>query len=149
MSSCVIRGHSAGLPRPAVETKGAKVMSTSTLRHCLSGIIGIGALLLSVQAASSFGPTEVYRATEAIDYVLGSTHAIGYFQTVEGQCELTLMIAEAVDPDRAAPGSAARLRFALQPGQVAAMACEEGPRIVLVCGARAATLEVKRDEARP
>jgi hypothetical protein len=35
-------------------------MSTSTLRHCLSGIIGIGALLLSVQAASSFGPTEVY-----------------------------------------------------------------------------------------
>jgi hypothetical protein len=124
-------------------------MSTSTLRHCLSGIIGIGALLLSVQAASSFGPTEVYRATEAIDYVLGSTRAIGYFQTVAGQCELTLMIAEAVDPDRAAPGSAARLRFALQPGQVAAIGSEEGAEIVLVCGAKAATLQVTRDEARP
>ena len=111
-------------------------MSTSTLRRCLSGIMGIGALLLSVQAASSFGPTEVYRATEAIDYVLGSTRTIGYFQTIKGQCKLTLMIAEAIDPDRAAPASAARLRFALQPGQVAAMASEEGPRIVLVCGAR-------------
>ena len=111
--------------------------------------MGIGALLLSVQAASSFGPTEVYRATEAIDYVLGSTRAIGYFQTVAGQCELTLMIAEAVDPDRAEPGSAARLRFTLQPGQVAAMDSEEGPEIVLTCGTKATTLQVTRDEARP
>ena len=119
-------------------------MSISTLRH----IAGVGALLLSVQTASAFGPTEVYRATEAIDYVLGSTRAIGYFQTVAGQCQLTLMIAEAVDLDWAAPGSAARLRFAMQPGQVAAVASEEGPEMLLVCGAKAATLQVTRDDAR-
>ena len=80
-------------------------MSVSILRHI--AIAGIGALPLSVQAASSFGPTQVYRAAEAIDYVLGSTRALGYFQTVAGQCLLTLMIAEVVDPDRAAPESAA------------------------------------------
>jgi len=119
-------------------------MSISTLRH----IAGVGALLLSVQTASAFGPTEVYRATEAIDYVLGSTRAIGYFQTVAGQCQLTLMIAEEVDLDRAAPGSAARLRFAMQPGQVAAVASEEGPEMLLVCGDKAATLQVTREEAR-
>jgi hypothetical protein len=120
-------------------------MSISTLRHV--AIAGAGALLLSVQTASSFGPTEVYRATEAIDYVLGSTRAIGYFQTVAGQCELTLMIAEVVDLDRAAPGSAARLRFAMQPGQVAVVGSEKGQEMSLTCGAKAATLQVTRADA--
>ena len=125
-------------------------MSPSTLRNCFSSILGISALVLSVQSASSFGTTEVYRATEAISYTLGSTRAIGYFQAVDGQCELTLMIAEAVDPDRAAPAhSAARLRFAMHPRQVAALASEEGPEMVLVCGANAATVEVTRDTAPP
>jgi hypothetical protein len=122
-------------------------MSTSSVRHCLSGVLGIGALVLSIGAAPAFGPTEVYRPTEAISYALGSTRAIGYFQTIGGQCELTLMIAEAVDLDRTAPGSVARLRFAMHPTQVAALASEEGPDIVIVCGAEAATVEVTRNAA--
>jgi hypothetical protein len=120
-------------------------MSISTLRRFAAA----GALLLSVQTASAFGPTEVYRATEAIDYVLGSTRAIGYFQTVGGQCHLTLMIAEAVDPDLAAPGPAARLRFAIQPGQVAAVGSEQGQEMLLACSATAATLQVTHAEAQP
>jgi hypothetical protein len=122
-------------------------MSISTLRRI--AIAGAGALLLSVQTASSFGPTQVYRATEAIDYVLGSTRALGYFQSVAGQCLLTLMIAEVVDLDRAAPESAARLRFATQPGQEAVVGSEEGPEMLLTCGAKAATLQVTRAEAHP
>ena len=122
-------------------------MSIATLRHI--AIAGAGALLLSVQTASAFGPTAVYRATEAIDYVLGSTRAIGYFQTVAGQCQLTLMIAEVVDQDRAAPESAARLRFAMQPGQVAVVGSEQGSEILLTCSAKAATLQVTRAEAHP
>jgi hypothetical protein len=124
-------------------------MSKSTLRHWLSNIARAGALVLSVQTASAFGATEVYRATEAIDYVLGSTRAIGYFQTVDGQCHLTLMIAEPVDPDQAAPGSAARVRFALQPGQAAAVGSEEGQEMLLACGTKGATLQVTRAEAQP
>jgi hypothetical protein len=71
--------------------------------------------------------------------VLGSTRATGYFQTVAGQCLLSLIIAEVVDPDRAAPESAARLRFAMQPGQAAVVGSEEGPEMLLTCGAKAAT----------
>jgi hypothetical protein len=122
-------------------------MSISTVRHI--AIAGAGALLLSIQTASAFGPTEVYRAAEAIDYVLGSTRALGYFQTVAGQCLLTLMIAEVVDLDRAASESAARLRFAMQPGQEAVVGSEEGPEMLLTCGAKAATLQVTRAEAHP
>src|SRR5262245_41056040 len=43
----------------------------------------------------------------------------------------SLMIAEAIDPDRAAPGSASRLRFAMQPGQVAVVGSEEGAEMLL------------------
>jgi hypothetical protein len=117
-------------------------MSIATLRHI--AIAGAAALLLSVHPASSFGPTEVYRATQAIDYVLGSTRAIGYFQTVAGQCLLTLTIADVVDLDRAEPASAARLRFAMQPGQVTVVGSEEGAEMLLTCGAQAATLQITR-----
>jgi hypothetical protein len=126
----------------------------STLGHGLKGVLSIGALVLSVlvgiaRAASTNATTEAYRATEAISYVLGSKRAIGYFQTVDGQCEVTLMIADAADPDRALPGSAARLHFAMHPGQGAALASEQGPEMVLVCGAGAATVEVTQDATRP
>jgi hypothetical protein len=73
-----------------------------------------------VRAVSSAARTETYRATEVISHVLGSKQAVGYSHTVNGQCELTLMVAEAIDPDRDESGSAPRLRFALRPGEQAA-----------------------------
>jgi hypothetical protein len=50
-------------------------MSRSKLRHCWSGILAVGALVLSaraymIRAASSTAPTETYRATEVISHVL-------------------------------------------------------------------------------
>jgi hypothetical protein len=128
-------------------------MSRAKQRHCWSGMLAIGALVLSartamVRAGSSAAPTEIYRATEVISHVLGSKQAVGYFHTVKGQCELTLMVAEAIDPDRDVPGSAARLRFALHPGEQAALATEEGREMVLVCGAGAATIEVTHANTR-
>ena len=115
-------------------------MSISTLRHI--AIAGAGALLLSVQTASSFGPTEVYRATQAIDYVLGSTRATGYFQTVPHDCR-----GGRSGPCRAGVGSATAFRHATR--QVAVVGSEDGPEMLLTCGAKAATLQVTRAEAHP
>jgi hypothetical protein len=128
-------------------------MSRSKLRRGWSGTFAVAALILLVgtnitRAASTTAWSATYRATEAIDHVLGTKRAIGYFQTNHGQCELTLMIAEVVDPDLAMPLSAARLHFALHPGEKAALASEEGPEIVLICGADATTLEVMHHAAR-
>ena len=128
-------------------------MSRAKQRHCWSGMLAIGALVLSARAAmaravSSAARTETYRATEVISHVLGSKQAVGYFLTANGQCALTLMVAVAIDPDRDVPGSAARLRFALHPGEQAALATEEGREMVLVCGAGAATIEVTHANAR-
>lgn len=108
------------------------------------------AVLLGADAASAFrasGGLATFRAMEAMSYRLGSKRAIGYFQAVAGKCHLTLMIAEAVDPDVATPGSAARLRFAIAPGESASVASEEG-QMVVTCGPGAESMDVQRAAAR-
>ena len=84
-----------------------------------------------------------YRSAQAISYQLGSKRAIGYFMRVDGACQVTLMIAEAIDPDLAQPTSAARLSLSMMPGQSAALASEEGESLELTCGSGAETVLVK------
>lgn len=49
------------------------------------------------------GPSgiETFWPIEGISYQLGSKRAVGYFEPRNGKCQVTLMIAEAVDPDQA------------------------------------------------
>lgn len=93
------------------------------------------------------GGAHTYRATQALTYVIGSKRAVGYFQTVAGKCQLTLMIGEAVDPDVAQPPSAARMILAMSPGQSVALGSAEGESMSATCGAGADTLEVVRNSA--
>jgi hypothetical protein len=79
---------------------------------------------------------------EAISYELGSKRVIGYFEPRDGKCQVTLMIAEAIDPDKAPPLSATRLSLPILPGGSAGLASEEGRAIQLTCGAGAQTIVV-------
>ena len=98
---------------------------------------------LAVDAAEAHrNRTETFRSAQAISYQLGSKRAIGYFVRVDGACQVTLMIAEAVDPDVAQPTSAARLSLAMMPGQKAGLASEEGEALELTCGSGAETVLV-------
>ncbi len=113
-------------------------------------MLAIAAYILLIAGAGfamaglSSVPSETVRPIQAMSYDLGSKRAVGYFRSVEGKCQLTLMIAETVDPDQARPASAARVKLALAPGQSAGLDSEEGASMVLTCGAQAATMEVKR-----
>jgi hypothetical protein len=107
---------------------------------CILAAIGAG-----VASARMAGP-EVFRATQAMSYVVGSKRAIGYFQSVAGQCQLTLMVAEATDPDAGQAPSAARLSFGMAPGQSVSLGSVEGESIVATCGAGGETLEVRRNK---
>ena len=115
-----------------------------------AGALALGCLatafLVGAAAARQNPASEVYRATQAISYELGSKRAVGYFVTRDGVCQLTLMIAEAVDPDIASPTSAARLNLAILPGQTAALASEEGESVMLTCGSGGETMVVKYDQ---
>ena len=85
-----------------------------------------------------------FRALEAMSYELGSKRAIGYFVSQSGQCQVTLMIAEAVDPDEGRALSAARISVSMVPGQSATLDSEEGSSMVLTCGSGGETMKVMR-----
>ena len=110
----------------------------STILRRISALLATGCILAasgaSVASARMSGP-QVFRATEALSYVIGSKRAIGYFQSVAGQCQLTLMITEAVDPDVAQAPSAARISFGMAPGQSMSLGSVEGESMVATCGA--------------
>jgi hypothetical protein len=113
-----------------------------TLVALFFGILAAGAIAGAASANRTSADT--YRSTQAITYELGSKRAIGYFISQNGQCQVTLMIAELVDPEVARPTSAARLSVAMMPGQSATVDSEEGAAMVLTCGSRAETMNVTR-----
>jgi hypothetical protein len=82
------------------------------------------------------------RTIQGISYELGSKRAVGYLEPRDGKCQVTLMIAESVDPDKASPLSAARLSFSIGQGESAVLASEEGRSTKLTCGAGAQTVVV-------
>lgn len=100
---------------------------------------------MSTGMASARMPgAEVFKPTQGMIYTLGSKRAIGYFVNQDGVCQLTLMIAEAVDPDLAQPPSAARMTVSMMPGQSMALGSVEGESMVATCGAGGQTIEIKR-----
>jgi hypothetical protein len=121
-------------------------MSTFTLR--IPALLAAGSILCVAAAGMALaypsGPG-VFHATEAMSYVIGSKRAVGYFQNVSGKCQLTVMIAEALDPDIAMPPSAARVSLALIPGQSVALGSAEGETLTATCGAGGETIEIKRN----
>jgi len=92
---------------------------------------------LSVPAVGS-----VYAPVQAITSDLGSKRAVGYFTQAADTCRVTLMVAEAIDPERAAVQSAARLRLGLVEGQSVTLDSEEGRFIELTCGKDGESLSV-------
>ena len=110
-----------------------------------SVVLSMAATFAAASKLSPDGPADrQYRPVQSISYHLGSKHAIGTFTRENGTCQVTMMVAEAVDPEVATPTSAARLRLSLQPGQAAGLDSEEGDSIDMTCGEAAETLIVRR-----
>jgi hypothetical protein len=106
----------------------------------------IAAAGTSVASARMGGP-QVFRATQALSYLVGSKRAIGYFQTVAGKCQVTLMIAEAIDPDVGQAPPAARMSFGMAPGESMGLGSAEGDQMTATCGENGDTLEVTKTSA--
>jgi hypothetical protein len=115
-----------------------------------SALLVSGALIVaagtSVASARMGGP-QIFRATQALSYVVGSKRTIGYFQTVAGKCQVTLMIAEAIDPDVALAPSAARMSLGVAPGESVALGSAEGEQMTATCGQNGDTLEIVKTSA--
>lgn len=121
------------------------------LARNIKGVAIAGSLIASVAAAAAVassastalpGQTS-YVPMQAISRDLGSKSAIGYFISDAGACQVVLMIGDNADPETGLRQTAARLRLALLPGQIAGLDSEEGPSLDLTCGEGAATLIVR------
>jgi hypothetical protein len=95
--------------------------------------------LFSSQAESS--ETGIYRPVQSISYTYGSKIAVGYFQQKEGTCAISLFLSENTGDDTISTPS--RLRLKLAPAGNLALNSGQGQALELMCGAEAATLEVK------
>ena len=87
-----------------------------------------------------------YAPIQSIRYDFGSKSVSGYFFERAASCVVTLMVYEKTDPETALPPSATRVRFVLNPGQIAGLDSEEGRSLNFTCGESATALLVDAGE---
>jgi hypothetical protein len=86
---------------------------------------------------------ETVSAAELIRQDLGTKRTVGYFVTVDGNCRVTLVVADG-PRDGESPSSPARITMSLRPGQHADLAGDDGGGLILSCGKDAKTMRVTR-----
>jgi hypothetical protein len=108
----------------------------TTGKRILTAAIGAALCLAttaSLSAAGSQSPTTI-KPLKAISLDVGSKHVVGYFLNSEGQCRLTLMIADAFRDDSSDPSSQAmRLRLMVEPGRSALVDTTDGRLLQFGC----------------
>jgi hypothetical protein len=104
-----------------------------------------GALCLAtntgLSAAESWSPVTM-KPLMAVSLDAGTKHVVSYFLSADGQCKLTLMIAEnAGDEKDLPPAQASRVLVAVDAGRTARFDAAEGRSLQFACkaGARAMT----------
>ena len=98
-------------------------------------------------ASARMGGSQIFRVAEGLIFTLGSKRAVGHFQNVDGKCQLSLMIAEAVIPDVAQPPSSAQMLLGMVPGQSVMLGSAEGESLTATCGVGGETLEVTKNHS--
>jgi len=108
----------------------------TTGKRILTAAIGAALCLattVSLSATGSQSPTTM-KPLKAISLDVGSKHVVGYFLNSEGQCRLTLMIADAFRDDSSDPSSQAmRLRLMVEPGRSALVDTTDGRLLQFGC----------------
>jgi len=88
---------------------------------------------MSPSAAESRSPTTM-KPLKAISLDVGSKHVVGYFLNAEGQCKLTLMIADAARDESSEPSAQImRLRLMVEPGRAALVDTTDGRLLQFGC----------------
>ena len=112
-------------------TAGKRILTTA-----IGAAVGL-ATTMSPSAAGSRSPTTM-KPLKAISLDVGSKHVVGYFLNAEGQCKLTLMIADAARDESSEPSAQVmRLRLMVEPGRSALVDTTEGRMLQFACESEA------------
>ena len=106
-----------------------------------AAIIALGFTGTAASADSS--PALKMKPLHGVSFDVGSKRAVGYFQTGNGLCNLTLMVAEAMNGDEVPGDTAARFDVAIGAGTTARLDAAEGKSLEFACTADAQAMSVK------
>ena len=114
-----------------------------TAKHIATVAFG-GALCfttaMGLSAAESRSPTTM-KPLMATSLDVGSKHIVGYFLDADGQCKLTLMIADAPRDENSEPSTQIlRLRLMVEPGRAALVDTTDGRLVQFACDPDARTM---------
>jgi len=106
--------------------------------------LAIAGLGLSGSAASA-GSSDALtmKPVHGISFDVGSKRAVSYFQNDRGLCNLTLMVAEAMNGDEVPSDTAARFEIAIDAGKTTRLDTAEGKSLDFACTANAQAMSVK------
>jgi hypothetical protein len=80
----------------------------------------------------------------AFSQALGSKQAVGYFESRDGRCVVSLMVAEAFDEvNGRMPASAARITTSIEPFQFTMVESAEEQSLKVTCGAEAKSVSIE------
>ncbi len=112
-------------------TKSARVAAVLAL----SALIGAG-------GAASASDTVAFKPLQGVSLHLGSKHAVGYFVTDKGVCQLTLVVGEELKGDELPVATSARFRAAVEAGTHARFDTGEGTELQFSCAPGATAMTV-------
>jgi hypothetical protein len=124
-----------------------KLLTAATAGAALAGIVGLAAAGISAAHAAEGPGVSDYVPSQAINHSFGSKRAVGYYAVQDGNCALTMYLAEAENGD-VAP-SAARIHFTVKPGESAELSSVEGQALQVKCGADAGAVEIRQTGFTP
>ena len=123
-------------PPPRFIEKEMKGRIVKTGKRIVTAALG-GALCLAtsmgLSAAASRSPTTM-KPLMATSLDVGSKHVVSYFLNADGQCKLTLMIADAARDENSEPSAQIlRLRLMVEPGRAALVDTTDGRLVQFAC----------------
>jgi hypothetical protein len=109
-----------------------------------AGVAAVLALSVLAAAGSAAAQTAVnFKPEEGVSLHLGAKHAVGYFLTENGGCQLTLVVGDEIKGDELPTTASARFRAAVDAGKAARFDTGSGTGLQFTCtpGAVAMTVE--------
>jgi hypothetical protein len=108
----------------------------------VAAMLAVSALVGAGSAASQSSQV-TFKPLHGVSLHVGSKHAVGYFQTEAGVCQLTLGVGEEPKPEEVVAQTPARFRAAIEAGQRVSFDTGEGKELAFYCGPAATAMSVE------
>jgi hypothetical protein len=123
-------------PRPGSSNKQMKGRIVKTGKRMVIAALG-AALCLATSVGPSAAASRSATAMKplmATSLDVGSKHVVSYFLNADGQCKLTLMIADAARDENSEPSAQIlRVRLMVEPGRAALVDTTDGRLLQFAC----------------